>query len=293
MNIDLNVPYFANSTELRKLVLTLPELKYDGCALNHELRGRITVADACKIEPFDISASKTVVLDGFSVKGIPRAFRQWTRATVHLEDEGQLTALTGPSPVLGTYDLVAARVSSAAGTIANKLFAKCCSSLEVDIISIDLASKLPFHLRPQLVAQAVQRGVHFEITYSAALRDSTARRNLISNALLLVRATRGRNLLLSSEARRAIDARSAHDVANLGSLFGLSASAARQCLSGNARAAIAHGEARRVHGAIMAPMVPIEHMDGAHKEGQAQSEAPKSGKRNRKNKQKDHPMEVS
>jgi len=284
MNIDLNVPYFANSAELRKLVLTLPALKYDGCALNHELRGRITVADACQIEPFDISASKTVVLDGFSVQGASRAFKQWTRATVHLEDEGQLTALTGPSPVLGSYDLVAARVSSTAGSTANKLFAKCCSSLDVDIISIDLASRLPFHLRPQLCAQAVERGIHFEITYSAALRDSTARRNLISNALLLVRATRGRNLLISIEARRAIDARSAYDVANLGSLFGLDASAARACLSVNPRAAIAHGEARRVHGAIMAPLKPIEGMDGGLTETQAKPEASKSGKRNRKNK---------
>ena len=32
--------------------------------------------------------------------------------------------------------------------------------------------RLPFHLRPQLCAQAVERGIHFEITYSAALRGA-------------------------------------------------------------------------------------------------------------------------
>jgi hypothetical protein len=71
------------------------------------------------------------------------------------------------------------------------------------------------------------------MTILFVLQDSTARRNLISNALLLVthssasmdpdsffiamqvRAARGRNLLLASEARRAIDLRSAYDVANL------------------------------------------------------------------------------
>ena len=63
MLVDLNVPYFKSNMELRKTVLTLPECKefldshcvhnlrlavavnYDGCALNHELRGRVTAAD--------------------------------------------------------------------------------------------------------------------------------------------------------------------------------------------------------------------------------------------------------
>jgi len=251
MHIDLNVPYTKGAAELRKSLLTLPELHYDGCALNLEISGRKKPDHASCIEKVDISATKKVIPASFAVHGVPRAFQQWTRVTVFVDEEGQLPALMGTSALLASYDLVAVRPATT-GPSAHQLFTRSCTSLDVDIVSIELSTRLPpGYLRPAAVASAVARGVHFEIHYAAALRDSTARRNLIGNAQLLVRATRGRNLLLSSEARRAIDFRSAYDVVQLASLFGLNAAAARACLTTNARAALAHGEVRRVHGAII------------------------------------------
>jgi hypothetical protein len=40
------------------------------------------------------------------------------------------------------------------------------------------------------VNQAIERGVYFEIQYTAALHDAVARRNLISNAIALVNASK-------------------------------------------------------------------------------------------------------
>ena len=59
---------------------------------------------------------------------------------------------------------------------------QACAALEVDIITFDMARRLPFRLRPGPLQAAVKRGLHLEICYAAALRDETSRRNFFSNA---------------------------------------------------------------------------------------------------------------
>ena len=59
---------------------------------------------------------------------------------------------------------------------------QACTALDVDVITFDMARRLPFRLRPGPLQAAVARGVHLEICYSAALRDEIARRNFFSNA---------------------------------------------------------------------------------------------------------------
>ena len=98
---------------------------------------------------------------------------------------------------------------------------QACASLQVDIISLDLSHRLPFRLRPKVLAPAVQRGVMFEISYACCLRDETSRRLLFSNATALARATRGQNIIVSSGARTAFELRSPYDAMNLSALFGL------------------------------------------------------------------------
>jgi ribonuclease P/MRP protein subunit RPP1 len=48
-----------------------------------------------------------------------------------------------------------------------------------------------------------------------ACADAAARRNVIANALAVVRVTKGRNLLLSSGATKALELRGPYDAANL------------------------------------------------------------------------------
>lgn len=113
----------------------------------------------------------------------------------------------------------------------------------------------PRRLRPQLVKAAVQRGVVFEISYAPLVSDVSGRRQLLSNAIALVRACgapsakgsggpcsvqlrtpthahllaathcrcAGGVALVSSGALSPSDMRPPADVANLGTLFGLSA----------------------------------------------------------------------
>jgi ribonuclease P/MRP protein subunit RPP1 len=58
--------------------------------------------------------------------------------------------------------------------------------------------------------------------HAHTLADSAARRSLISNALSLVRMTKGRNIILSSGAEAALGLRNPYDAANLTRLFGFS-----------------------------------------------------------------------
>lgn len=120
------------------------------------------------------------------------------------------------------------------------MFQQACSLLDVDIISLDMSGRMPFNIKHTTVGMAIARGVYFEITYSGSLRDSNSRKYLISNAANLVRVTRGKNVLLSSQARRALDVRGPYDVANLCALFGMNQALGKSAVTVNPRAAILH-----------------------------------------------------
>ena len=103
-------------------------------------------------------------------------------------------------------------------------FLTACESLDVDIISLDLSTRLAFSIKPKQVKLAISRGIHFEISYAPAIRgsivfidfsDSSCRRNIISGAQSLIRATKGKNTFVSSAARTALELRGPYDIMNL------------------------------------------------------------------------------
>ena len=47
-----------------------------------------------------------------------------------------------------------------------------CSTVECDIISLDMSRRLPFHFKHSMVGEALRRGLVFEITYSAAFKGT-------------------------------------------------------------------------------------------------------------------------
>lgn len=72
-----------------------------------------------------------------------------------------------------------------------------------------------------------------------------ARRNLISNATQLIRATRGRGIVISSEAKKALACRGPEDVVNLAAIWGLSQERGREAVGREARAVVVQAEMRR------------------------------------------------
>lgn len=164
---------------------------------------------------------------------------QHTRLTVVASEPAHCAQLAAAGDITRTYDILAVQAAS------ERVFASACTTLDVDIISFDLARRLPFRLRVPTVRAALARGITFELCYSPALREPNSRRQLFANALAVVRATGGAGIILSSGAQRAFELRGPYDVANLGTLFGLSLAAAKAAVSSRTAAVLQHAAARR------------------------------------------------
>ncbi|KAG0368339.1 RNase P subunit p30-domain-containing protein [Gamsiella multidivaricata] len=233
MFYDLNLPVSATTgsaqaaqeqLETRKRVELLIHLGYQAIAYNYEITG--------KMPNNHVNPVTKLNLPGVNLK-------QYSRLTLVVDDISQNYGLNTGNPGVSTYDIIAVQPTN------EKLFQAACGTFEVDIISLDMSARLPFYLKHSTVGLAVERGIYFELCYSAAIRDTNARRNLISNAQSLIRVTRGKNIILSSQAMKAMELRGPYDIVNFGTLLGLNQAVAKDCLSSHCRAVVMHAETRR------------------------------------------------
>ncbi|KAL8852864.1 MAG: hypothetical protein Q9221_002240 [Calogaya cf. arnoldii] len=226
MFYDLNIPYTTNHAELQRTLAFVAELGYNTIALSVNLSGKF---------PADLTSPIPSPLP-FSV---PPKLHILTRCTLTLTDPSQNFRLPSLTTI---YDLLAIRPTS------EKTLQQTCLSLPtIDIISLDCTLRYPFYFRQTTLLAAVERGIRFEICYAQGiLGTGEARRNLISNATQLVRATRGgRGIIVSSEAQRALACRGPWDVVNLGIGWGLVKERAVEALQREARGVVVGAEMRR------------------------------------------------
>ncbi|KAJ3380490.1 hypothetical protein HDU92_005955 [Lobulomyces angularis] len=125
-----------------------------------------------------------------------------------------------------------------------KSFFSACSSSDIDIIQFDFSERLGYNLKHTTVNLAIQKGIYFEICYSLAIEDENIRKNMIGNSASLIRATRGKNIIVSSGASNPIYLRGPYDVINLCSIFGLNSYLAKSCLLKNCRKVLLHADTR-------------------------------------------------
>jgi ribonuclease P/MRP protein subunit RPP1 len=104
-----------------------------------------------------------------------------------------------------------------------------------------MSQKLDYHFRLPNIKLALSRGVMFEICYSCAFRDTTCRRNLFSNATALIRATKGKNIIISSDAYESLHIRAPLDVINMCTFFSMNPTQARDALTINPKLTLIHG----------------------------------------------------
>lgn len=153
---------------------------------------------------------------------VPEDLKLLTRMNLTISDTSQNHRI---SQLVSAYDILAVRPTN------EKAFQLCCSSLDCDIISVDFSARVSYPIKFKTVAGALQRGVRFEICYASGITGSNdARRNLINNAASLIRATRGRGIIVSSEAWNALGVRAPHDVINLATIWGLSPERAKEAV---------------------------------------------------------------
>lgn len=169
----------------------------------------------------------------------PKSLRILRRCTLHISDPSQNHRVQALN---AAYDILAIRPEN------EKSLQQACQGLECDLISLDLSSRFPFYFKHKTMANALQRGVKVEICYGPGILNldgGASRRNLISNATQLIRATRGRDIVISSEAKRALACRAPADVVNLAVLWGLGQERGMEAVGKEARNAVVQAEMRR------------------------------------------------
>lgn len=168
----------------------------------------------------------------------PKSLQLLTRLNLTLSDPAQNQRLNS---LTQAYDIVALRPTN------EKTLLNACTNLECDVISLDLSVRLPYHFKFKMLSAAISRGVRLEICYGPGVTGSglDARRNLIGNAMSLIRATRGRGIIVSSEARQALNLRAPWDVINLTCVWGLSQERGKEAICEEARKAVALAKLKR------------------------------------------------
>jgi ribonuclease P/MRP protein subunit RPP1 len=130
---------------------------------------------------------------------------------------------------------------------------------------------------------AIKRGLRFELCYAQLTSGGASeRRNCIMNIQSIVRATGGRGLIVSSEAKRVLGVRAPADVSNLMVVWGLNAERAVEAATVNPRSVLVNEGIKRTSfrgvvnvlegGERTAPAKQAENMEqgqkGAKQQGQ-------------------------
>ncbi|KAK3934950.1 RNase P subunit p30-domain-containing protein [Diplogelasinospora grovesii] len=185
-----------------------------------------------------------------------------------------------------SYDMLAVRPTT------DKAFSWACLSTTDPpaLISLDLTAYMNYHIHHRTAMAAVNRGTRFEICYSQAIGApgpdaQRLRANFIANVLGLIRATKGRGIIVSSEARSALGLRGPADVVNLMAIWGLGPEKGMEALSNGARAVVVNeGIKRRSFRGVVDIVKPAPPPPGGIP-GEAEREENMKNKQNQ-NKQK-------
>ena len=260
MLYDLNIVWTPSTSteELEKTLRFAKMLGYDVVALNHIVSPPVpkTITNPIPLlaSPPSTAEPNRPVLPG-DVPGPPAApssssssSSPWPtvlrRVTITVTDPG--TTNYKLPDYARAYDLVAVRPTS------DKAFQwACLSADEASIVSLDLSVPLGYHIAPRTAMAAVQRGARFEIAYGQAVQaarggeGSRARAVFLGNALALLRATKGRGVLASSEARAALALRGPADVVNLLAVWGLGPDKGTEALRGVPRSVVVNEGIKR------------------------------------------------
>ncbi|SMQ50797.1 unnamed protein product [Zymoseptoria tritici ST99CH_1A5] len=223
MFYDLNIPWSPTDQNLNKTLAFSQELGYNVVALNHTMSGKLPNDLTCAIPPLANPPPNLTVL---------------RRLTLILTDSHQNAKL---ALLAKEYDLIALR------PIDERTLQLACGSLDCDIISLDFSTRLPYFFKFKTLSEAIKLGKKFEICYGQGLSgDAQARRSVISNATQLIRASRGRGLIISSESRvGAAGLRGPWDVVNLAAVWGLGQERGVEAVGKECRSAVVTGKLKR------------------------------------------------
>lgn len=263
MLYDLNITWTPQTTraDLERTIRSSQSLGYNVVALNHTFGAPIPANITNPIPQLGpVHSSFPQTLSSSSSNNAPNPTSSSTRnlpttlrrATVLISDPSTNYRLPA---LAAAYDILAVRPTT------EKAFLSACTTMsEISLISLDLTTPFPFHFRPKPCMAAVNRGILFEICYGQLVSPSSAsdprqRAVFIGNVIEIIRATRGRGIVLSSEARPLTTnpgggvagpmVRAPVDVVNLFAAWGLSNEKGHEALGTNPRSVVVNDGLKR------------------------------------------------
>ncbi|KAM9336241.1 ribonuclease P protein subunit p30 isoform 1-T1 [Symphorus nematophorus] len=239
--MDLNLSYTSDRSKLQRLIETAAHLGFSTVAINY-----VFEPTAKKKQEIPTPTPINDLMDQLPiVQGRSRPIRVLNRLTVVMSDSSHFRPTAAE---YRCFDLLAVQPTT------EKLFHAACMIYDVDIVCISVTEKLPFFFKRAPVNGAVDRGLVFEVSYAAAIRDATMRRYTIANAVSLMETCKGKNVILSSAAQTPLELRGPYDITNLALLFGLSDADAKEAISSTCRSVVLHAETRKTASGIIYTM---------------------------------------
>ncbi|XP_061562200.1 ribonuclease P protein subunit p30 isoform X1 [Phycodurus eques] len=256
--MDLNLTFSPDKNNMEQLIDTAAHLGFSTVAVNYTFEPATKKKQAIPApKPIDELIAQLPIVQGRS-----RPIRVLNRLTLVMSELSHFRP--NPTEYAG-YDLLAVQptteklfhvryVHTQTHTknthtdtceLCLGLLKAACTQLDVDVISVSVTEKLPFFFKRAPVNVAVARGLVFEVSYASAIRDATMRRYTIANAVSLMQACKGKNVLLSSAAAKPLELRGPYDIINLCSLIGLSDLDAKRSVSCVCRSLLLHAETRK------------------------------------------------
>nr|XP_023028626.1 ribonuclease P protein subunit p30-like [Leptinotarsa decemlineata] len=185
--------------------------------------------------PFDLKIIQDVITH-LDLKN----FTVLNRLTVSFANQESLHKIT-KSPNYKKFHIIAAAPTT------HTAFAFTCGSFEADIFTFNPENKFGLRLGRKFYNQLIDRGYHFELQYSHAIKDSTSRKNLIHASHLFHSFGKSKNVFFSSGADCPMYIRSPYDIVNLGFIFGLNELQCKNAISHCPRKVVVTSVGRR-HG---------------------------------------------
>ncbi|KAJ3311130.1 Ribonuclease P protein subunit p30 [Boothiomyces sp. JEL0838] len=236
--MDLLVPNDTFKKPLETIKL-MSELGYNGIALtvttNNLTKEKLYSKKPCSIPVSDYMNLITQHrIANTKLRSPDDLFKIYTRLHIPLTNLTFNYSIKS-NPLFQSYNLISVVPYN------EKQFNQACQEMEVDIITIDCTQRLPFYLKLPSINMAISRGIYFELTYAPAIKDVTVKRNIISNAMALMRVTKGKNVIISSEASDLLQFRGAADVINLCFMLKMNGQVARDAINSNLASCVVHG----------------------------------------------------
>ncbi|EGW34987.1 uncharacterized protein SPAPADRAFT_131716 [Spathaspora passalidarum NRRL Y-27907] len=251
MPYDLNIPWPVDNytskptpsqlTQLKNIISTNYTLGITHQVINYSITEtvKIPINNANEINPIDITWLRNELVN------FPK-LRLFTRLTLIVNDSSKIQHLT---KLQNHFDLIAIQ------PLTEKALQLTITNLDVDLISLNLSSRLPFFLKHKIIGSAIDKGIKFEICYNWLISGAIGydgthanvqliKKNFFNNVLQLIRASRSRGLVISSGATQPLQLRNSNDILTILKTLGLDRSRAKACMTVNPERVLVNGRLR-------------------------------------------------